>query len=1040
MAKNFVERQFDVSAATDSGDFVSRMMRAESQAPTQVTPQAPSSDRGVISAFQRGLKSSAPASFVYERPEVPSGETIPEWIASTAGEIIGDVPAMYAGAAGGIPLGAVMGAPFGPAGIGVGASLGGTAGAFALPTLIKQSLAEYRDAAASGFDGTFGDFLEHVGRVGKETGKSALIGAATAQASRFWPVLGRTRIGAKLLGTRFGKPIAKAGLETAGLTGAQAALEGEAPTAETIAKNAMLIGGLRGVESLAKRTGIARRSSQLVESIPEVAEKISKMLPDSVKGAAETVIKGLGTLRQTEQQKRFFAMIKKHVGERDARLVESQFKWRDALKELSGKVKLKGQHLEDAMYYRQKTGNPNIKGDTFKKLSTRTPKEVKQFVDDIVVPHLKESLDAWNKNKATKDINPREAVEEVYLPGLYEFDPKKMPRVYDEVSKQFKTKNPFSNAKKFLTFMDAFKERGLKPRYTNLIDLMGAYDQIMTRSLVNNELLSTIKKYEKKNRVDLIVNPSSKKKYTQARAKGYEPFQDIYLRRYVAGEKEGKPIFATSSSPALVHPEFAKAAQSVFKRNALEKPSEIGRAYDVVSNAARHANVAFSLFHYRSLLESAVGAHGLKGLNVPLMMETGRSLGQDKAFMTDAARSGLRMGAIDETKFGHGVRIYDSVMKEIRNKGVNKKFTTRLKDKFLRANSYLFDEFHPNIKRFTWNEFVKNYENSATAQGRVLEPKEFQVVKRELAELVNNMFGGQQWETIRGFNNPKTMKMARRLIGFPDWTMSAMRQFMDVFAPGVKGRFSANYWKRYMMMLGTTLGLERFLSSGFKQTDPSGSVKGVRWDPQQAMDEFISGDPTNWWKIPLPDVDLNIGGVQFNPGRNSEGKRLYGHPGKQFFEILDYAKDPIRIASSKANPILRSLITQIAGGSPSIKGVYPAQAEYIGGEMQPWGGKETMLGQLPYRTKELTTTFAPFSMSSAVQHGIAPQIASGLGALSISTGISLRKAEPEIRKALQNKDIAYLNRIRASLRDNGYKRSAIKSKIASIRTELRKKK
>jgi len=71
-------------------------------------------------------------------------------------------------------------------------------------------------------------------------------------------------------------------------------------------------------------------------------------------------------------------------------------------------------------YYAQKTGDPNIGvEDSFADVSQRLPKHAKAFVDEVIRPHLKESLKTWNEHPATRDINPRKGLEEYYLPGVY---------------------------------------------------------------------------------------------------------------------------------------------------------------------------------------------------------------------------------------------------------------------------------------------------------------------------------------------------------------------------------------------------------------------------------------------------------------------------------------------------------------------------------------------------------------------------------------------------------------------------------------------
>ena len=121
----------------------------------------------------------------------------------------------------------------------------------------------------------------------------------------------------------------------------------------------------------------------------------------------------------------FFVPVLDFIGEKDAKYVESTFRWAKEYETLKKKHNVTKQDLSDMIYYRQKTGNPNIKGDTFDSLSKRLGDPSKEFVDNTVDKHFKESIKEWNDNPITRNITPREGMEDLYLPGLYEYDPKK---------------------------------------------------------------------------------------------------------------------------------------------------------------------------------------------------------------------------------------------------------------------------------------------------------------------------------------------------------------------------------------------------------------------------------------------------------------------------------------------------------------------------------------------------------------------------------------------------------------------------------------
>ena len=1006
-------------------DIISRRFQKSSG-----TKASQDEESGIIPSFKRGMQSGVSGILAMQGEQEPRDEKWYEKGAHLVGETLSDLPAMMVGG----QTGAILGIPGGPAGV----TLGAGAGAFALPTLLKHAAKEYRDHAKEGEDLTFGEFLERAGRTVKETGKAAIVGGVASKMGKLLPILREMPGMSKLLNTKSGAVVARGALEASGITATQSALEGEMPTTQQFVENAALIGGMHAAGAAGKKIGLGKiiepAIRPLVDKTSKIVSKVGKFLPESVKEAGSDIYKGISKLRKTAKQKVYFEMLEDHVGKRDAKMVESQFKWRETLADIEKSGKLSKSNLEDMMYFRQKTGNPFKKGDTYAKLAKRIPKNARKFVNETIDNHFEASLKSWNDNPATKNINPREALEKVYLPGLYEGDPKAYKRTYDEVSRKFKTKNPFAEKKTFLSYLEAFKKAGLKPRYKNIVDLMGAYDRIMIKSMANNELVQNIKKYEKVNDVDLVVNASNKENYKRAKAAGFVPFDDVYLKRYISGKKDGKPVFGTSLAPALVHPEFASAFQGVFNKNAFKPEFKPLKYYDSLANTIRFQRVALSPFHYGALMESALGAKGIKAFNIPKWLREGTELRNNKEFMMDAAQAGLKTDPVEPRVFEKGEKLIDKAIdyageKEIPN------LTQKVLGKTKKGLEYLFKEFHPKLKLTTWNEFSNDAINKAIKEGKPPSTVEIKNIKKQMAELVNNMYGGQRWETIQHLNNPENMKWLRRAIGYPDWTTSAARQFMDAFAPGLKGKASRKYWAKYGMYFMMTQGLLKFVNSGFQQTDEeNNSIKGVRWNPEKALSGLTKGDPSKWYQFPLPDFDVDIAGRTFNPGRDSLNKKLYGHFGKQMLEIGRYYTDPLSSLFSKSNPLIQIVGKQILGGTPYKRKIFPAQYAFKKGSIVPWKGAERgSLKEYAARGKEIVSDVMPFSIQGAAQRGIAPTIASLGGLFPISKGLSLTQAEPLARKAFKNKNYEEINRIRATLKDNAYSYKQIKSMIRRAR-------
>ncbi len=245
-------------------------------------------------------------------------------------------------------------------------------------------------------------------------------------------------------------------------------------------------------------------------------------------------------------------------------------RWRDSI----GKnTKITKSDREDMIFYRERTGNPFIQGDTFEALSKRMSPESKHVVDTIVDAHMKETLRLINESPFMqgKEVVPREIVEDIYIRHFYsgKISTSKIDAIFESMQKKFNTDNPFKNQRTFLTFDQALREAGLVPKYRDIVQNLAAQDGMLVRVLSNNELIANLHEIEKSSGSKMIVRSNNKKSYDKAKQDGWIQFQDPYLRTYVAGEnKNGKLIWSQTEAPALVHPDLAPSIRGVFRTEA----------------------------------------------------------------------------------------------------------------------------------------------------------------------------------------------------------------------------------------------------------------------------------------------------------------------------------------------------------------------------------------------------------------------------------------------------------------------------------------
>lgn len=154
-------------------------------------------------------------------------------LAYVAGEGLGDIPAMIAGAVAGAPVGAAAGSTIPVVGNVAGAAIGAGAGGFALPASIKSGY--IRALQAGQVQGPRDYAMRWAGQLW-DTAKAALTGGATAVSG------GAAGAAAKAAGPT-AKFFAETGAQLAAMTTVSKTLEGQLPTATDFVDGAIVLAG-----------------------------------------------------------------------------------------------------------------------------------------------------------------------------------------------------------------------------------------------------------------------------------------------------------------------------------------------------------------------------------------------------------------------------------------------------------------------------------------------------------------------------------------------------------------------------------------------------------------------------------------------------------------------------------------------------------------------------------------------------------------------------------------------------------------------------
>ena len=736
-------------------------------------------------------------------------------------------------------------------------------------------------------------------------------------------------------------------------------------------------------------------------------------------------------------------------------------RWQDSI----GKNKrISRQDREDMIFYRERTGNPFVKNDTFEALNKRMSPESKEVVDTIVDQHMKESLRLINESPfmSGKGVTPRQAVEDIYIRHFYagKISPTKVDAIFESMQKRFGTDNPFKNTRTYLTFDQALREAGLVPKYRDITQNLAAQDGMLTRVLSNNELVSNLHDLEVATGQKLIVRSNDKKMYQKAKEDGWVQFQDPYMRSYVAGtNKAGKKNWAVTEAPALVHPDLAPSLQGVFARDAYKPDNAVLRLYDRVNSTLNKLHVSASLFHFNALGESFTSAGGFVTSLVmsPKWWKQGSRLLEKSPLVEDAVRHGLKLNRPTDLDLEQANTFYQKLMTKMQaTDSLPLNVVGKIGENanvLNRVHKFLFGEFQPRMKIITYENYVNRMLRYYEKKGMYPNEELLREIKRQSAKATNDQFGGQVWELIPFMNDKQ--KGMHRVFSFPDWGVSAIREVTGAVADNspIRRKLGQRYLVEYLTGLFIGGQLLSYASTGMTNK-PDGSLT---WDMKKAHSTFENEDPKrrNLFDIEMPDFYITIAGDKIQVGRDENGRQYYMHGGKKIREIGRYFTDPIANLFSKSSPLIQDATKFALDHTPSEGGLFPVRGAYVEGEFKPWDGtkKHTIDRAISY-AKEIAGGTLPYSLQTAVSDLFDSKeqflqaitrtgfkfVFSGGGGLSVSKGMSLRSSEPYWEEAYNIKNPKEreesLKALRVVLKDYGYKDRQIKTIESKIKRRV----
>lgn len=583
---------------------------------------------------------------------------------------------------------------------------------------------------------------------------------------------------------------------------------------------------------------------------------------------------------------------------------------------------LKEEQLEDIGAAVEKIGN------------LRTGKSYDQIIQDMT-PEQQKVMNRYryeqerareNVNKFLLETGEKEYIKyiEDYVAHFYAGPPKKK----NDFITRWARNSPNAKARKLPTLQEAV-DSGLAPLTQNVALLHKKWAAINWKVAVNRRFVHELKNIVNEEGLPVIMKPANAPRDWPV--VDHPAIQQTYAKKHPDGKVE------LWHGGAAIDPEVYKIVRQV-----LDRPfsGNVVKAIEAFNAYAKKMSLSLSFFHHFALTESAqaalariwnplrslvlVGGKGETiGGPVSLTYKAGLRLMEDPSFRRDAVLHGLTVEAVADVQAGRVERGLESLEAKTRKIfGMN--FLTR---KLRQVNQWwdrsLWTHYYTGLKSYAYYDLVKEaLAKMPETAGRA----EMRQVKEKVAELVNDMFGGQEWAS-KFWLTPQARQALHIALLAPDWTLTNIQVFGKAFTQArnpVARKILWRYWVNMLLAFGAGVNGVNYALNG-------------KWSWEN--------EPGHEWDIDVTNI------MRILPGHDPEDKqRYYIKIGKQFREVLRYFTDPIEIIGAKFSPAVHIILEQFTGHQAGS-----------GWEM-PWS-RENMdfYESIPERLKAVADKFVPFS-------------------------------------------------------------------------------
>lgn len=615
----------------------------------------------------------------------------------------------------------------------------------------------------------------------------------------------------------------------------------------------------------------------------------------------------------------------------------------------------------------EKLDRPDLK-KIFDKLTGQDKQRLTKLADDVSAKFDKYYTE-YQQAKGVEDINSIEN----HISHIWDLDKKQKSLL----TNYFTTSSKYAKNRTIDTLVkgiDGFEVNGeliqFKPKTLDYAEILKTSSDNFIKATADMKLADKVKNLETKEGEKLVLP-------TRKAPSDWVEFNHPALNKSVYMGSNGD-ITILGKSPVKVHPAIAKSLNTVFQTPYLE--NAFMNAYDKTGAVLKQSQLGFSGFHVVALSESALGNIGVKGtlklLNPKRIYDEvakgNWGIYKDDTIAKQAIDDGLQFGSTLDLDRGTIERIADDVTnfveKNIPVIGKYLKILPKTLGELQRINNkILWDYLHNNYKLECYKLFTTQ---EAERLKRPLKKSE----RQEIAQWVNDSFGGQIWENL-GISLLRR-KNEQRILLSPDWLRSTTRQFLGFVSneklenlvdskakqnkfwedlkditeewginsntgeSALRGRLARSFWIRALIYSAI---LYNMMNAFFRYRDKEEY-------PQYYPKQMTAKDYSLLANSKGSKTFVFI-------GRDSEGKERYLRLGKQFREMPEMVEKPLEKLGGKLSPLIQIASQVTTGHSPGgFKNYDMYQDGWNAPQKQGW---DRVIGA----SKVISKSFLPYSLN-----------------------------------------------------------------------------